>query len=82
MKDWLRIIGTAIGAFLVGVLLITAVLAFAGFFVTVGLFVVGILAVAWLLGLPIKVTRNGKTIGYYKRTTFYPVRRPLDQSDD
>lgn len=78
MKDWLRIISMAIGAFFVGMLLITAVLAFTGFFVTVGLGAVGILAVAWVLGLPIKVTSNGKTIGHYRRTTFYPVRRPLD----
>lgn len=78
MKEWLQIAGLAI----MGLLLVFVIIAFAGFFITVGLAVVGVLAVAWLIGMPIKVSRNGKTIGHYRRTTFYPVRRPLDQSDD
>ena len=78
MKEWLAVIGYGV----MGLILLMLVISFFGLFVMIGLAVIGVVGVAWLLGLPIKVTRNGKTIGYYRRTVYTPVNRPVDQPEE
>lgn len=70
MEAALKLIGLAIFAVIAVVLIV-----FFGAFVLMAMGVfIGIFLAAWVCGIPITITKNGKKIGYYRWNTFYPFK--------
>lgn len=64
----------AIGLIIFAAIAITLVVFFAGFILAAFGVFLGIFFAAWVCGIPIKITKNGKKIGYYRWLTFHPYR--------
>lgn len=63
-----------LGIILFGAIVVAFVAFFGTWFLMALIATVVILALAWMIGVPIAITRNGKKIGYVRWTKFYPTK--------